>query len=247
MNEALSVPKFKTLGNEQLESMAAAGYEVLECHQVLAKTGDNIVKELLPIDGGFRTFDHCPPGDIFDRETASQYYYHAHREDEHGHFHIFLREDGMPEGIHPVEQSEAEIMKERQDKISHLIAISMDQWGYPIGLFTTNRWVTGEDWYAAADVCAMLDRFKIDHAKPSWPTNRWVTAMLQLFRPQIEALVYERDKVVVDWQKKHPNIDVFEDRNLDVASQLEISIKDQMDAVQSALDACGQMSGNGAR
>ncbi len=33
---------FSALGTEQLEVMADAGLEVLECHRVLAKTGNNI-------------------------------------------------------------------------------------------------------------------------------------------------------------------------------------------------------------
>lgn len=36
--------------------------------------------------------------------THSQYYYHAQRSDagEHGHFHLFIRQPGMPEGIYPI-------------------------------------------------------------------------------------------------------------------------------------------------
>ncbi len=33
-------------------------------------------------------------------------------------------------------------MKERDGKFSHLVAISMNRRGFPMGLFTTNRWVT---------------------------------------------------------------------------------------------------------
>ena len=99
------------LGTEQLEAMAEAGLEVLECHRVLAKTGNNIVSEVLPREATFYELDHCPPGDIYDSEAHSQYYYHAHRSGEHGHFHTFMREAGMPEGVHPVEQSESDYLK----------------------------------------------------------------------------------------------------------------------------------------
>ena len=227
------------LNREELEAMAAAALEVLECHRVLGKAGGNVVAELLPHDDTFRQFDHCPPGDIYDQDTYSQYYYHAHRSGEHGHFHTFMREIGIPEGIQPVEQSEAPGMKKRNDKLSHLVSISMDRRGWPIGLFTTNRWVTSENWYRADDVCAMLDHFEIDHTWPSWPTNRWVSAMLRLFRPQIVRLLHERDAVVADWQKKYPEVDVFEDRRLDLPSQLRISLNQQISAVQAALDAFG--------
>jgi hypothetical protein len=112
----------------------------------------------------------------------------------------------------------------------------MDQKGWPIGLFTTNRWVTTENWFAAEDVCAILDRFKIDQARPSWPTNLWITAMLRLFRPQIAGLIRERDAVLADWQMRHPEVDVFEDRNLDLPSQLGISLVDQIEVVATAID-----------
>lgn len=226
-----------TLSRDQLQAMAAAGREVLECDRVLAKSGSNVVAEVLPPEGAFREFDHCPPEDVFDPESQSQYYYHSHRPGEHGHFHVFLREAGMPPGVRPVAQSETDVMKQRDDRISHLVAISMDEWGVPIGLFTTNRWVTGENWYAAADVAAMLDRFCIDHPRPSWPTNRWVTAMLRLFRPQIVALLHRRDAAVGEWRKRHRGDDVFEDRKLDLPSQIAISVDKQVRAIEAALGA----------
>lgn len=230
-----SVIDLATLDRRQLQPMAEAGLEVLECQRVLAKGGSNVVAEVLPRQRTFTEFEHCPPGDIYDKDTHSQYYYHSHRPGEHGHFHTFLREAGIPPGVRPVEQSETDAMKRRGDKLSHLVAISMDRWGFAIGLFTTNLWVTGENWYPAADVVAMLDRFAIDHAWPSWPTNRWVTAMFRLFRPQIVALLHRRDAVVAEWQEKHPDSDVFEDRRLDVPSQIGISVDEQMHAVRAAL------------
>jgi hypothetical protein len=227
---------FGELSREQLLNMSEAGREVLECHRVLAKTGNNIVGELLPGDGSFFQYDHCPPGDVYDRETHSQYYYHAHREGEHGHFHTFVREKGLPKGMSPVKQSKVGYLEERDDTLCHLVAVSMDQKGWPIGLFTTNRWVTTENWYAAEDVCTILDRFKIDQARPSWPTNLWITAMLRLFRPQIVSLIRKRDAVLADWQKRHPKTDVFEDRKLDLPSQTGISLVDQIEKVAAALD-----------
>ncbi|MFQ5783970.1 MAG: hypothetical protein ACE5H8_04005 [Alphaproteobacteria bacterium] len=232
----LPLVDFASLRPAQLEVMAEAGCEVLECQRVLAKGGSNVVAEVLPREGTFYEFDHCPAGDVYDQENHAQYYYHAHREGEHGHFHTFLREAGMPPGVQPVEQTETDAMKQRDDNLSHLVAISMDGRGFPIGLFTTNRWVTAENWYAATDVAAMLDCFVIDHARPSWPTNRWVTAMLRLFRPQIVALLHQRDTVVAEWRKRHPQEDAFEDRRLGLPSRIEISVDQQIRAIRAALD-----------
>jgi hypothetical protein len=225
------------LSPEELAAMAEAAREVVECHRVLTKTGDNVVGEVLPRDTTFYEYDHCPPGDIYDPESHAQYYYHAHRGSEHGHFHTFLREQGMPEDVTPVVQSDAAYFEQRNDRLCHIVAISMDRHGWPIGLFTTNRWVTAENWYAADDVCRMVERFKIDLARPSWPTNRWVTAMVRLFRPQIETLLHQRDAKVVMWRKTHPGADVFEDRRLALPSQVDISLDAQIRAVDAALDA----------
>jgi hypothetical protein len=117
-----------------------------------------------------------------------------------------------------------------------LIAISMDRAGWPIGLFTTNRWVTGETWYAAGDVSAMLNRFDVRMSKPSWPVNRWLTQMLVLFRPQIEALLQERDERVRAWQREHPEVEnIYEDRRLEVTSQTPVSVEAQVEVLAARL------------
>jgi hypothetical protein len=227
------------LSTERLESMLAAGEEIRECYRVLNKVSANIVGELLKGQGTFYELDHYPKGDVFDRETYSQYYYHAHRSEvgEHGHFHCFLRAGGMPEGARPVAYDGKEPWPTGADALSHLVAVTMDKHGYPTGLFATNRWVTAEAWYAADDAVAMLDRFLIDHAWPSWPVNRWISAMFRLFRPQMEALLRQRDEVVAAWTAQHPGEDVFEDRNLEITGYIEISVDRQLRAVRDALGA----------
>ncbi len=231
------LPELAALGRERLERMLAAGREALECRRVLNKAGLNIVGELLKGQGTFYELNHYPDGDVYDAETHSQYYYHAHREGsgEHGHFHTFLRAAGMPEECRPVPYDGEEPWPQGEEAHSHLIAISMDPYGWPIGLFATNRWVTGECWYRAEDVVRMLERFAIDHAWPSWPVNRWLTAMLVLFRPHIEALVRQRDEVVARWAEAHPGRDVFEDRELDLTGWLPISVEAQVEAIERAL------------
>lgn len=225
------------LGRERLEAMRAAGEEVRECRRVLLKGGLNVVGEMLRGQGEFVEYEHYPADDVYDAETHAQYYYHAHRgsEGEHGHFHTFLRAPGMPAGVSPADNPGMESWPAGEAALSHLIALSMDAWGEPIGLFTVNRWVTGDTWYPAADVIRMLDRFDIDHANPSWPANRWIGAMLRLYRPQIEALILARDAAVADWARSHPAVDVFEDRELEITSQLAISVEEQIAAVAAAL------------
>lgn len=223
------------LPRERLEAMRAAGDEIAECYRVLRKAGLNVVGEILKGQGEFFELDHYPKDDVYDSETNAQYYYHAHRPNEHGHFHTFLRRKGMPEGMKPVPEAASRDWPAGDKALAHIVAISMNQEGYPISLFTTNRWVTGETWYAGEDVCALVGRFAVDHAYPSWPANRWITAMYRLFRPQIEALVRERDETLKAWAAGHPDTDVFEDRGLEILSEMPIDVEAQLAAVRKAL------------
>jgi len=231
---------FEALSTEALETMVEAGQEVIEVHRVLAKTSDNVVGELLRGHETFFEWDHYPPGDVYDDEFHGQYYYHAHPpdqrfENEHGHFHTFMRPKGMPEGIRPAPVPGFNKPDDPDDELSHLIAIAMTKEGFPFRLFTVNRWVTGEVWYTASDVTTLLDRFKIDHTRPSWPVNRWVTGMVALFKPQIAVLVEARDRAVADWAEAHPDVDVYEDRELEVTSYFDISVEDHVRAVARTL------------
>ena len=233
----LRIEPLDSLFRAQLETMAEAGAEVLECFRVLKKGGLNIVGECLKDQGTFYEFDHYPSGDVYDEETHAQYYYHAHRgiAGEHGHFHTFLRQGAIPEDVKPVPYSGEAKWPEGSDAVCHLVAISMDVYGFPIGLFSTNRWVTDEVWYAAEDVIAMLDRFEIDHAHPSWPVNRWISAMFVLFRPEIEGLIVHRDASIAAWRAARPGVDVFEDRDLEVTGEVRISVKERIEQLSALL------------
>ncbi|MBI3676974.1 MAG: hypothetical protein HY243_10220 [Proteobacteria bacterium] len=202
--------------------MAEAGAEIVNCIRVLEKDGSNLVAEVLS-GCEFIEYDHYPASDVYDRETRAQYYFHAHPQtrgawNDYGHFHTFLRPDA-----------------DDDNPPCHLVAISMSQAGRPIRLFTTNRWVTAETWHPAEEVIAMLDRFVVDLARPSWPLNRWLSAMFVLFRSDIEALVKQRDVAVTRWRKKHPDRDVFEDRGLEVTSGKDIDLDRRLAEIRGRL------------
>jgi hypothetical protein len=235
MPRDIPVPDLTALPRQDLLAMQQAGEEIHECTRVLRKVGLNVVGEVLKGQGQFVRLTHYPQGDVYDRETHTQYYYHAHRDGEHGHFHLFQRAKGMPPGCAPVPDAAGRDWPAGDQALSHLVAISMDKFGVPTGLFTTNRWVTAETWYPAPDVIRMLPHFAIDHAFPSWPTNRWLTAMVRLFRPQIAALVLARDEALAARRAGHPDRDVYEDRDFDVLSETTIAVDEQIDAVARAL------------
>lgn len=202
-----------------------AARELRRIDAVLAKTGDTLVSELLrscdlPRAGeaasaeDLPAWSHLPPGDAYDPDSQSQYYFHAHPPEmspsgEAGHFHTFLR-------VGP------EAGEDGEGGVCHLVGVGVDQAGRAVRLFTVNRWVTGGLWRPAAEATALLDRFEVDLARPSWLVNRWITAVLRHYRPEIERLLEERDETLTRWRQRHPGEAVFDLRELEVTSSLTI-------------------------
>ena len=220
-----------SLPRQTLEAMAEAGREVRTWERILGQTGDTVISEVTQAAPKLVLWTHYPPGDVYDTRHHAQYYFHLHPELERpfgelGHFHTFLRGPAMA-------------VEESIDVVCHLIAIGVSEQGRAVRLFTTNRWVTDETWRPASEVSAMLDRFSIGHAQPSWPVNRWVGAVLRLFRPQIIALLAERDRAVAAWTCADPNTDTLEDRALEVTSLVAISVEEQLTLIEQSLAQSG--------
>jgi Domain of unknown function (DUF6969) len=201
---------------------------------------------------------HYPPGEIYDPVSHAQYFYHRHAahgsrpqpvlSGEHGHFHTFMRPRGMPPGTHPLMMPELAIADapsrpldpvsppahqpdqgDDNDRFSHLVAVALDEAGAPTRLFTTNRWVTGETWYAAPDVIAMLDGFTAGLSRRGGPLNSWLCALLRLYRPDVEALLNARDAAVMSWRRRHRGkVHVFEDQRVEIPSSIEIAPRERL-------------------
>lgn len=198
----------------QPDRIRAAAEELERCRRALAKCGSNVVAELLRPCDAFYEDDHYPEGDVIDRDAGSQYYYHAHRgiEQEHGHFHTFARLDETDDCGD-------------DGNFVHLVAISMDPWGEPTGLFTTNRWVTGGQWLDAHALEPLLGQFEVEHAWPSWPTNRWLTALLQLYHNEIMLLLKQRDTALLTVKASAPEGNCLENRAHEVLSFMPIELE----------------------
>jgi hypothetical protein len=228
----------------EIERMASAAAVIADCRRDLAARNRNIISEVLAGNPASE-WRHYPNGEVYDPKSHAQYFYHMHPVSgrpiqEHGHFHTFLRAEGMPVGSAPLILPEIAVAdvpvpppqapplkRGTRDEVSHLVAIAVDCRGEPIRLFTTNRWVTGETWYRADDVIRMLDRFTITEVEPSETLNRWVGAMLRLFRPQIAALLRMRDETVMAWRRRR-RTQVFEDPALEITSSFDIGFDTQL-------------------
>ena len=195
-------------------------------------------------DGGYRIETSLPGGELPCLEVAffargllkalrTRVYFAPEERvaGEHGHFHTFVRPRQIDPALEPAPQSG------NAAAITHLVGISTDASGRLIRLFTTNRWVTGEVWYDAETVTGLLACFDITVAAPSPDLNRWVSAVVHMFRPQIADLIRARDAAVADFARAHPGDDVFEDRALQVTSQRDVDFLAQICAIEAALAA----------
>ena len=231
----LELPPLKSLPADRVDAMRVAAIQVVESAEELAARDTNVVSEVL--DGSaFTEWGHYPPGDVQDKQLGSQFYYHSHNgaANEHGHFHTFMRTKGIPEQFRPVAHSGSDAKEWPTDKklITHFVAISMDHHGLPTHLFTTNRWVTGDTVFSADDTIKLVHGFKVGSETGKWPeTNRWITGMISLFRPQIENLIRARDEAIgaCKLQIAGNGKDVYEDRGIEITSICEISIMDQLE------------------
>lgn len=192
------------------QELIRAAQEALFCEQVLAKTGDSVLHETLRGADGIKTWEHYPRGDVFDPESGAQWYYHCHDPSgftgEHGHFHCFIRPEGKSGPVH------------------HLIAAGVDAHGRLLRLFTVNQWVVGDDWLDAADTIALLSKFDIHLARPSYLVNRWLTALIRLYEAEISQLIFDRDQRIL----AHNAADLIsarQDRALEVTSELTTNLQ----------------------
>src|SRR3954454_15059658 len=238
------------------EGEARAAATLRQCGHDLVQRGSSILREITEGALEIPEWRRYPEGEVYDAATHAQYFYHRHpvagrarsgEASEHGHFHLFLRAEGMPAGIAPlvvpemavanvpVPPQSAPLKRGARDEVAHLVAVAIDARGEPIRLFTTNCWVTGETWYGADDVIRMLDHFDLQTDAPSLLLNRWLAALVHLFRPEIAVLLRNRDKAVQEWQWRwRRRGHVFEDTRLEVTSSFDIDLEARLALVEEA-------------
>jgi hypothetical protein len=204
----------------------AAGAALVAALRSIEDRGSNLVAELL---GGtpFIAFEHHPSGDVFDPTTGAQYYFHAHAPNEHrqggadwaeiGHIHTFVRPEGRRDGA----------------PIHHLIAIALDRCGRPTSLFTTNRWVTGDDFIPASQAVRYASQYRLTDQTPA---SRCVDALFTLFATDIAALLIERDATIEAWRRTHTGDGALEDRALEITSSRVIDIIAVLAELQNMVD-----------
>jgi hypothetical protein len=112
------------------------------------------------------------------------------------------------------------------------VGIAVDSSGWPMRLFTTNRWVTDEVWMPAPEVLALAER--VARSRRPDAIGRWLLAQLDLFRPQLVALLRRRDARLRALRRGRSRHRLFEDRRVHVLSQCHVSLPQQIAVLERA-------------
>jgi hypothetical protein len=191
------VSEFELIQSRCLATAASDAVQIALHH---AQQGRSLAHAALVGSKHFAELQHYPANDVVDVGHGTRFYYHAHRAHEHGHFHLFA------EGHSPGD-------------FMHLAGLSLNAQGQPLRWFTTNAWVTGERWHAAAQVLAAIDTFEVQTRGRLASVARWLTAMVRLFQPQLHRLVRRRDAVMQERSRAQDWQVLCEDRRLAVVTQ----------------------------
>ena len=234
----------------QQQRMLKAAENVLDCMQTSSRRGSGVLADVLGKHTAFAEWAHYPDNDAVDARTGYRFYYHAHTASErmageHGHFHVFgptsnvrnVRKIHPEPGATGVPDSTAgltaDIPPAAIPDYTHLIGISVNERGFPLRLFTTNRWVTAEHWLPAATVIRTMQNIDLAQAKPA-ATARWVQSMVRLFALQIGALLQWRDARIAARSLRSHLEHVLEDRRTHILSQCRIDLAKQFQFLESA-------------
>lgn len=209
-----------SLGGAERRAEAAA--ELITATVAMAESGLPLMLRVVPEDD-YRVWDHYPPDDAVDDQTGARWFYHAHPPEErdageHGHFHLFLDRDAFGDlspRAKPVDPDAPDA------RVVHIAALSIDLAGLPTKLFTVNRWVTDEWLYDASLILERLAYFDVGNAADGDPlVNRWLTAAVATFTPEIEQILAARDHALASASSAF-----FEDRSAEILSSVAVDLQ----------------------
>jgi len=211
-----------------------AAHTVIETITTMAQEQRPLMLRVIPEDGA--TFwTHYPKGDARSASCKARWYYHVHAAgdrdaDEHGHFHLFLHRDQLPDGLEPkVWPPQGE---EAKAHVTHLIGLSIDTLGIPRAWFATNRFVTNEFLYPADVMIDHMPAFNVDDTKQDDLVNRFVTAMVALYREEIAGLLHQRDARQAELFAAHGEAGYEKVSGKDVLAQIQIDLDAKIGAME---------------
>ena len=198
----------------------------------MASEGRPLMQRVLP-EGEIHWWRHYPENDARDRVTRARWYYHVHAPgqripQEHGHFHLFLHKSRIDDEAVPLAAPKAG--DNAKALVTHLAGLSIDRQGVPLAWFCTNRWVTDEFMYPAETMSRHLDGYNVDHTEEDSTVDRFITAMVAIYRDELCGLLKARDARLAELGAAPTRPEVYEREN-DILSSLPIDLDAKVESL----------------
>ena len=149
-------------------------------------------------------YEHYPSEDFISENGSLQYFYHSHRDTgEHGHIHIFHRDNTT-------------------SHTNHLLAIGLSEKGLPISLFTVNEESVNEKSPGAQTLKQLLKKSLKSSANET-PTTTWIISFCRFYKEDIINLIAPTS---ASSTKKTTGSDISEFTTLNWEEDLERCEKD---------------------
>lgn len=179
---------------------------IIEIIENLHKEGSSLVLKTLNGKKYVRDAETHYPNEeaIKDNETKCTLFFHAHRNEEFGHFHTFIDDEN--------------------GNLIHLVMISVNENGFPIAISTLNRWVTDDHFIPANKLKEQFLKFKMnDELFPDKRINQFISSIFTAYKIEIFNLFDERDNVIDNYISINAMVP-FEDDEIEILSTCKIDI-----------------------
>lgn len=213
-----------------MEDRIIAASRLVEALTALERRGKNLVTAIVG-DDAFVEQQHYPDDEIVDPISGAQFFLHAHRgHGESAHIHCFLRAAAFRTGHQPRFSFGRE-----PSGLTHVAAVALDSNGRPSGLFTTNLWVTEDDWYSADTLIDCLDHLSWDHAPGLPEASAALTSLFVVYRPVVQELLRQRDRRLEAISQSPYGLRELADENFDILSRADIDLEKTLEEMRALL------------
>ncbi len=219
---------------QPLEAKDAAEI-VIETIMTMASEGKPLMQRVLPDGEQPIIWEHYPDNDARSKSTLGRWYYHIHKPGdrdpaEHGHFHLFLHRTQLVDDSGA--WSEPANKSEKRANVVHVAGLSIDHVGIPRAWFVANRWVTDEWLYPAEKIIQHLPLYHVDDTAEDITVNRFLTAMVALYREEIADLIRRRDVYFSDiGATPDGDIALWEDKKHDILAEIPVDLDEKLESL----------------
>jgi hypothetical protein len=218
----------------ELTQLLVAAKACVKAAGSMAQTGHSPAARFVQCDPSqsIITQNHMPDGDVFDDEHGYQFYLHSHRglRKELAHVHLYFHASPSGRRRKAVPWGKA--------SPSHLVAISLDQNGWPKGFFIPNLCITDGYWLNKTSILKHIQTLDLSSvAKKYRVLARFIQHFLVMSAPIIESLLDTRDALIQSAAKTRPLNHVLADTNWEVLCHVNVNLLNMVNRIEAAANA----------